>query len=165
MAPADGHRIGIGYDIHRLEPAPGHHVALAGVAVPADYRVIAHSDGDVVLHAVCDALLGAVAAGDLGEHFPDTDQAHAGRASHEFISAVLALPALRPWRVVNCDCNVIAQTPRLSAHKPAMRQNLADLLNISIDRVGLKARTNEGLDAVGTKQAIQAQAVVLLAAR
>lgn len=156
-------RIGLGYDIHRFEAGDG--FRLASIWIPCAYRVIAHSDGDVVLHAVCDALLGAVAAGDLGERFPDTDKRHSGRASSEFVREILALPELLPWRVVNCDVNIIAQEPRLMAHKPAMRTALADLLGVAIDCVGLKARTNETCDAVGEKRAIIAQAVVLLEKR
>lgn len=161
------HRVGIGYDIHRLVPGlePDAGIVVANVRVPCPYRVVAHSDGDVVLHALCDALLGAVAAGDLGEHFPDTDPAHRGRDSAEFVRAVLALPALAGWQLVNLDVNVIAQAPRLLAFKPAMRQRLAELFSLPLDAVGLKARTNEECDAVGEKRALQAQAVVLLARR
>ena len=157
-------RVGIGYDIHRLEAdeAPDAGIMLANVRVPCPYRLIAHSDGDVVLHALCDAMLGAVGAGDLGEHFPDTEAAHRGRNSAEFVHAVLALPALAGWRLGNLDVNVIAQAPRLLLHKPAMRARLGALFNLPADAVGLKARTNEGCDAVGEKRAIQAQAVVLL---
>lgn len=157
---AMSHRIGIGYDIHRLEAGDG--IVLAGVRVPCAYRVVAHSDGDVVLHALCDALLGAVAAGDLGEHFPDTDPAHRGRDSGWFLAHVLALPALRPWRIANVDVNVIAQAPRLEACKPALRARLAELLGLPADRVSVKARSNEGMDAVGAKQAIVAQVAALL---
>jgi 2-C-methyl-D-erythritol 2,4-cyclodiphosphate synthase len=154
------HRVGIGYDIHRLEAGTG--IVLAGVRIPCEFQVVAHSDGDVVLHALCDALLGAVAAGDLGEHFPDSDERHRGRASREFVKAVFALPAMKPWRLTNLDVNVIAQAPRLTVHKPAMRESLAKLFRLPLGRIGLKARTNEGVDAVGEKRAIQAQAVVLL---
>jgi 2-C-methyl-D-erythritol 2,4-cyclodiphosphate synthase len=154
------HRIGIGYDIHRL--AAGDGIMLAGVRVPCPYRVIAHSDGDVVLHALCDALLGAVAAGDLGEHFPDTDPAHAGRDSSAFVAHVLALPALAGWAIANVDVNIIAQAPRLEAHKPALRACLAAVLGLPAERVSIKARSNEGMDAVGAKQAIVAQVAVLL---
>jgi 2-C-methyl-D-erythritol 2,4-cyclodiphosphate synthase len=154
------HRVGIGYDIHRLQPGKG--LVIAGVSIDCEYSFIAHSDGDVVLHALCDALLGAVGAGDIGEYFPDSDPHHRGRNSREFISAVLALPALKPWRVVNMDCNVIAQAPRLGPYKQMMRQVLAELLCLPLGRIGVKARTNEGLDAVGQCQAIQAQVVVLL---
>ena len=156
-------RVGIGYDIHRLEPGDG--FMLSGIHVPCPFRVIAHSDGDVVLHALCDALLGAVAAGDLGEHFPDNDPAYRGRDSAGFVRDVLALPQLSGWRLANLDVNVIAQAPRLAGHKPAMRQRLADLFGLPLDAVGLKARTNEHCDAVGRIEAIQAQAVVLLRAR
>ena len=157
------HRVGIGYDIHRLEAGDG--IMVANVRVPCPYRVVAHSDGDVVLHALCDAILGALAAGDLGEHFPDTDAQHAGRDSAEFVQAVLALPVCAPWQLVNLDVNVIAQAPRLLAYKPAMRQRLAELFGLPLDAVGLKARTNEECDAVGEKRALQAQAVVLLQRR
>ena len=158
------HRVGIGYDIHRLEADASSEAAivLANLRVPCPYRVIAHSDGDVILHALCDALLGAVAAGDLGEHFPDTDPAHRGRDSAEFVRAVLALPVLQGWEIANLDVNVIAQAPRLADFKPAMRERLASLFGLPLDAIGLKARTNEHCDAVGEKRAIQAQAVVLL---
>ncbi len=156
-------RIGLGYDIHRLEPGTG--IVLAGVPVPCDYRLVAHSDGDVVLHALCDALLGATGQGDLGEHFPDTDARHRGRDSTWFVQQVLAMPALKPWRIENLDVNIIAQAPRLMDAKPAMRERLCELFHLSAGRVGVKARTNEGLDAVGDKLAIQCHAVVLLAER
>jgi 2-C-methyl-D-erythritol 2,4-cyclodiphosphate synthase len=156
-------RVGLGYDIHRLEAGAG--IALAGLRIPCEFSVIAHSDGDVVLHALCDALLGAVAAGDLGEHFNDQDPAHRGRNSAEFLAEVLALPQLSGWQIVNCDFNIIAQAPRLVAHKTAMRQRLAELLAIGVDRISIKARTNEGCDAIGAKQAIAAQVVVLIEQR
>jgi 2-C-methyl-D-erythritol 2,4-cyclodiphosphate synthase len=154
------HRVGIGYDIHRLEPGRG--IVVGGVQIPCEYHAVAHSDGDVVLHALCDALLGAVGAGDLGEHFPDTDEAHRGRDSRTFVYDVLQLPALKPWRLTNMDCNIIAQAPRMGPYKLQMRQVLAEMLCVPLGRVGVKARTNEGLDAVGEKKAIQAQVVVLL---
>ncbi len=157
------HRVGIGYDIHRLDAGDG--IVLAGIRIPCAYRLVAHSDGDVVLHAVCDALLGATAAGDLGEHFPDDDPRHLGRDSSEFVAAVLGLHALAPWRVGNVDVNIIAQAPRLGVHKLAMRKRLAQLLGVDEDRVGMKARTNEGIDAIGEKRAIAAQVVVLLEKR
>lgn len=158
------HRIGLGFDIHRLEadPSAGAGVALGGIRVPCPWRVIAHSDGDVVLHALCDGLLGAMAAGDLGEHFPDSDPAHRGRDSAWFIAYVLALPRLMPWRLVNVDVNIIAETPRLMAHKPAIRTRVAELLHLPIDAVSIKARSHEGVDAIGEKRAISAQAIVLL---
>ena len=161
-------RVGLGYDIHRLQPGEGNSgdgLTIAGVFVPCPYRVVAHSDGDVVLHALCDALLGATGSGDLGEHFPDTDAAHKGRDSTEFVRHILALPALAPWTLVNLDVNIIAQAPRLGDFKPAMRLRLAEIFDLPLDAIGLKARTNEHCDAVGEKRAIQAQAVILLKRR
>ncbi len=157
------HRVGLGYDIHRLEPGDG--VVIANILVPCPYRVVAHSDGDVVLHALCDALLGAVGAGDLGELFPETDPRHKGRNSAEFVNVVLALPQLNPWKLANLDVNIIAQAPRLLTHKPAMRARLAELFGLPIECIGLKARTNEECDAVGEKRALQAHAVILLERR
>lgn len=156
-------RVGIGYDIHRLEPGTG--FKLAGVWVPCPFHTVAHSDGDVVLHALCDAMLGAAAAGDLGEHFPDNDARHKGRDSAEFVRIVRNMPALALWRVGNLDVNIIAQSPRLTDFKPAMRLRLAELFAIPVGAVGLKARTNEHCDAVGHKEAIIAQAVVMLVPR
>ncbi len=161
------HRVGLGFDIHRLEadPSADAGVALGGVRVPCPWRVVAHSDGDVVLHALCDAMLGAVAAGDLGEHFSDSDPAHRGRDSAWFIAQVLALPPLAPWRLVNVDVNIIAEAPRLMMHKPAIRAQVAALLRLPSDAVSIKARSHEGVDAIGEKRAISAQAVILLQAR
>ena len=158
------HRIGLGFDIHRLEaeadPVAG--IMLGGVRVPCPWRVIAHSDGDVVLHALCDALLGAVAAGDLGEHFPDSEAAHRGRDSAWFVERVLALPQLAGWRLGNVDVNIIAEAPRLMPHKPAIRAHVAALLALPADAVSIKARSHEGVDAIGERRAIAAQAAVLL---
>ena len=157
-------RIGLGYDIHRLQPlATGNgEIWLGNVAVPAPYRLVAHSDGDVVLHALCDALLGAVAAGDIGEWFPDTDAQHAGQNSAELLQIVLESTELSPWHIANVDVNIIAQTPRLGEYKPLIRQRLQELLALPAERVSVKARSNELCDAVGAKRAIQAQVAVLL---
>jgi len=159
---APPYRIGIGYDIHRLEPEAGGRIVIAGVSIPCDLRLVAHSDGDVVLHALVDALLGAVAAGDLGERFPDTDPTHAGRDSSDFVRETLALPELRDWRIANLDVNVIAQSPRLGDHKPTMRSRLQELFDLPADRVGLKARSKERCDATGRSEAIECQAAILL---
>ncbi|MFW5750061.1 MAG: 2-C-methyl-D-erythritol 2,4-cyclodiphosphate synthase [Planctomycetota bacterium] len=155
-------RIGIGYDIHRLEDRPGAGLVLAGVLVPCDLASVAHSDGDVVLHALTDAILGALAAGDIGELFPDTDPANAERDSTDFLAHALALATARGYRPGNCDINIIAQRPRLAAHKPAMRTALATFLDLPPDAVGLKARTKERCDATGAGTAIEAQAAILL---
>lgn len=159
-----GYLTGIGYDIHRMEAdaGTGAGIILAGVRVPCPYRLIAHSDGDVVLHALCDALLGAAGAGDLGKIFPDSDPRHRARDSSEFVREVLVLPALKPWRVCNIDINIIAQEPRLTPYKALMRERIAELVHLPFGRIGLKARSNEGLDAVGECRAIQAQVALLL---
>lgn len=156
-------RIGIGFDIHRLEPTADGGIVLGGVAIPCPYRTVAHSDGDVVLHALCDALLGAVAGGDLGELFPDTEAAHAGRDSADFVRIVRARPELAPFRLVNLDVNIVAQEPRLGPHKPAIRRRLGELFALAPDRVGVKARSHEHVDAVGERRAVLCHAAVLLA--
>lgn len=153
-------RIGIGYDIHRT--APGRPLRLGGVDLPAPFGLLGHSDADVLLHAVCDALLGAAALGDIGEHFPDDDPALRDADSGRLLSAVLAKVRAAGFAPVNLDANVIAQQPRLAPHKAAIRRRLAELLGLPVSRVSVKARTNEGLDAVGRGEAIAAQAVVLL---
>ena len=153
-------RIGHGYDIHRL--TEGDFVTLAGVKIPCDYAVVAHSDGDVVLHAVADALLGATGLGDIGHFFPDNDPDNQNRDSREFIEHILALCHEKHCTVSNVDVSVIAETPKLKTHIQAMKQMLADVLKTSDNRVNIKATTNEGLGDIGAKQAIAAHAVVLL---
>ncbi len=153
-------RIGIGYDIHRLIAGDG--IKLGGVSIPCDFSIEAHSDGDVILHAICDALLGSVAAGDLGEHFPDTSDEHKNRDSAEFIQAVLELPELIGYTINNVDVNIIAQAPKLADYKHAMRENIASLLGLDMNQVSIKARTNEQLDSIGNKEAIAAQAAVII---
>ena len=157
-------RVGLGYDIHRLRPdtCGSAHVMVGGVAIPCPFRVIAHSDGDVVLHALGDAILGATAQGDLGEWFPDTDPSHKGRSSDYFIERILASPGMVERQLINVDINIIAQAPRLGAHKTAIRQRLAQLLKLAPDRIGIKARTKEECDAVGQQAAIEAQAAILI---
>ncbi|TVR44363.1 MAG: 2-C-methyl-D-erythritol 2,4-cyclodiphosphate synthase [Planctomycetota bacterium] len=155
-------RIGLGFDIHRLEAASDGLIPLAGVLVPAAYRVVAHSDGDVALHALCDAILGAHAAGDLGEHFPDNDARYRGCDSSQLLAAVLALPCCQGMVIHNVDINIIAETPRLMDHKAAMRQRLSELLSLDPSQVSIKARSHEQVDAIGEKKAIGAQAIVLL---
>jgi 2-C-methyl-D-erythritol 2,4-cyclodiphosphate synthase len=157
-------RIGIGYDLHRLEPAVGGSIILAGIRIPCPCRLIAHSDGDVVLHAVADALLGAMALGDLGTHFP-SDARNRGRASTGLVAEVLAMPAFTAVRPLQVDVNVILEAPRLAPHLAAMRASLAAVLDLPADRCSIKARTNEGVDAVGRGEAVAAHAVVLLADR
>jgi 2-C-methyl-D-erythritol 2,4-cyclodiphosphate synthase len=153
-----GLRVGIGYDIHRLQPGAG--LLLGGVSIPCNLATIAHSDGDVLLHACCDAWLGALGLGDLGSWFPDSDPAHAGRASREFWQTIRADQRSASWRVINCDSNIIAQQPRLAAHREAIRQHLTRLLDCPA--ISVKCRTKEGCDATGRVEAIEAQVVLLL---
>lgn len=154
------YRVGLGQDCHRL--GPDRPLLLGGVAVPHDRGLIGHSDADVLLHAVTDALLGAAGLGDIGEHFPDTDPAHAGADSAVLLASALRSVANAGWRVVNLDCTVAAQRPKLSPLKAAIRGRLADLLGVPTDRVNVKAKTGERVGPVGREEAMTAEAVVLL---
>jgi 2-C-methyl-D-erythritol 2,4-cyclodiphosphate synthase len=153
-------RIGSGIDVHRY--GPGDHVMLAGVRIAADCGVLAHSDGDVVLHALCDALLGAAALGDIGQHFPDSDPRWRGAASRQFVVAVVGMLAERGWRVGNVDVTVLAEVPRMAAHRGAMRANLAELLAVGVDAVNVKATTTEQLGFVGRREGLAAQVVAAI---
>lgn len=155
-------RIGIGHDTHRLES--GGPLRLGGVTIDFDRHLVGHSDADGLLHAVTDALLGAAALGDIGEFFPETDPANRGRDSAEMLSDVFQKVVDLGWSVVNVDCIVFAERPRLSGHKLAIRGRLAEILGLGIDQVGLKAKTGEGVGQVGHQESIEAQAVVLLVA-
>ncbi|MGD8378569.1 MAG: 2-C-methyl-D-erythritol 2,4-cyclodiphosphate synthase [Gammaproteobacteria bacterium] len=156
-------RIGHGFDVHAF--GRGDHVMLGGVRIPATHGVVAHSDGDVVLHAVCDALLGAAALGDIGRHFPDSDPQWAGVASSRFVNHVTALLAERGLRPGNVDVTVLAQSPRLAPHIGDMRASLAGLLRLAEDRVSIKATTTERLGFIGREEGLAAEAVVLVLER
>jgi 2-C-methyl-D-erythritol 2,4-cyclodiphosphate synthase len=145
-------RVGIGTDLHRLEA--GRRLVLGGVPIECEFGLAGHSDADVVLHAVADALLGAAGLPDIGEQFPDTDPRFRGADSRKLLHSVVALVRAQGYAVANVDVVVHAERPRLSAHKPAMRSSIADLLGVPVERVGVKAKTNEGLDAVGRGEAI-----------
>jgi 2-C-methyl-D-erythritol 2,4-cyclodiphosphate synthase len=153
-------RIGAGFDVHAFGPGGG--VVLGGVRIPHTHGVRAHSDGDVVLHALCDALLGAAGLGDIGQHFPDTDPQWRGADSRRFVTAVLGMLHAQKLRIVNVDVTVLAQVPRVAPHREAMRQGIAALLGIEPGCVNLKATTTEGLGFIGRAEGIAAQAVVLL---
>jgi len=153
-------RVGIGYDIHRLRE--GRRLVLGGIEFPTPVGCDAHSDGDVVLHAVADALLGAAALGDLGEHFPDTDEAWRDADSAGILARVVEMVAARGLRVSNVDVNLHAELPKIAPRRDEMRLNLASLLAVSQDRVSIKARTAEGLGPIGRGEALEAHAVVLL---
>ena len=153
-------RIGQGYDIHRL--TEGRKLILGGVEIPWQKGLLGHSDADVLLHAVMDAILGALALGDIGGHFPDTDPAYRGADSRELLRAVAGMAAARGYRVANLDATIIAQAPKMKPSIPQMRQNLAADLGVSPDAVSVKATTEEGLGFTGAGEGISASAVCLL---
>lgn len=153
-------RIGHGYDAHRLEAGQG--VTLGGVHIPCAYRLIAHSDGDVLIHALCDALLGACALGDIGKFFPDTDARFAGIDSRELLREVVRRVAAGGYAVVNADLTLIAQVPKVAPHVVTMRERLAQDLGVAVGAVNVKATTNEGMGHIGRKEGIAGHAVVLL---
>lgn len=154
------YRIGLGHDTHRL--IEGGPLRLGGIDVPHDQRLAGHSDADVLLHAITDALLGAIAAGDIGELFPDQAPENFQRDSADFLLAAAERVRQGQWQIVNLDCIVHAQRPKLSAYKLPIAQRIATLLEIPVDRVNIKAKTGEGVGIVGTQQVIQAEAIVLL---
>ncbi len=153
-------RSGIGYDLHRL--AEGRKLILGGVEVPFEKGPAGHSDGDVLAHALCDALLGAAGLGDIGTHFPDTDPKWKGASSLLFLEQVRALLAERHLRITHMDAVVITEKPKLGPHFPAMRKALAKALGLPPERISLKAKTNEGVDAIGRGEAIAAHAIATL---
>lgn len=155
-----GFRVGIGHDTHRL--AQGGPLRLGGLDIPHEKNLLGHSDADVLLHAVTDALLGAAGLGDIGEQFPDTDPANRGRDSADMLMRARELVAKAGYRVVNLDSIVFAQRPKLSPYKDAIKGRLAELLRIDAACVGVKAKTGEGVGEVGREEIIMAQAVVLL---
>jgi len=156
-------RVGHGFDAHRL--AAGRPLVLGGVNVPHDRGLEGHSDGDCVLHALCDALLGALAAGDLGAHFPSTEEKWKGAPSRLFVEETARLVQARGYDVENVDVTVVAQEPALAPHLPAMRTNVAALLGLSADAVSVKAKSTDRLGAIGRGEGIAAEAVVLLRER
>jgi 2-C-methyl-D-erythritol 2,4-cyclodiphosphate synthase len=153
-------RIGSGIDVHAF--GPGDAIMLGGVRIAHSRGVIAHSDGDVLLHALCDALLGAAGLGDIGEHFSDTDPRWRGADSAQFVVAVRALLRARGLSIHNVDLTVLAQAPRVAPHRAAIRARVAQLLELQEARVNLKATSTEGLGFLGRIEGIAAQAVVLL---
>lgn len=153
-------RIGIGYDVHPL--VAGRELVLGGVKIPHEKGLKGHSDADALLHAIGDALLGALALGDLGRHFPDTDPKYQGISSLKLLKTIGEMISERGFQVANIDSIVIAEAPKLSPHIPQMIQNIAACLNLEMDRVSVKATREEGLGFTGRKEGIAAKAVVLL---
>ena len=155
-----GFRIGQGFDVHAF--GAGDHVVLGGVRIPHHVGVLAHSDGDVVIHALCDAMLGALALGDIGVHFPPSDPRWKDADSRAFLRHCDGLLRERGWRVGNCDVTVVCERPKVGPHAAAMRTNLAADLGIDVDDVSIKATTSEQLGFTGRSEGIAAQAVCLL---
>lgn len=153
-------RIGQGFDVHQL--ISGHGLPLGGVWIDCDLAVVAHSDGDVLLHAVMDALLGALALGDIGQHFPDTDPAYAGCDSADLTRHVMGLIHDKGYRVENLDATVIAQAPKVGPHKAAIASSIAELLGVDFNQVSIKATTTEKLGFTGRGEGIAAQVALLL---
>ena len=153
-------RIGLGHDTHRLGPGAG--LVIGGITIPHDRAAIGHSDADVLLHALTDALLGAAALGDIGEMFPDTDPANRGRDSADMLRRAAARVAEAGWRIVNLDCVIFAQRPKILPHRAAIRGRIAGILGLSEEAVWLKAKTGEGVGPIGEELAIAAECVVLI---
>ncbi|NDE01227.1 MAG: 2-C-methyl-D-erythritol 2,4-cyclodiphosphate synthase [Gammaproteobacteria bacterium] len=153
-------RVGSGIDVHAF--GPGDHVMLGGVRLPHTQGVRAHSDGDVLLHALCDALLGAAGLGDIGQHFPDSDPRWRGAASGQFVTHAVALLAARGWQVVNADLTLLAEAPRIAGQRDTVRASVAGLLGIAVEAVNLKATTTEKLGFAGRGEGLAAMATVLI---
>lgn len=153
-------RVGIGIDVHAFDA--GDHVMLGGIRIAHERGVRAHSDGDVVIHALCDALLGAAGLGDIGQHFPDSDPQWRGAAGASLLERVMRLLTARGYEPVNVDVTILAERPRIGPHREAMRQRLAELLELAPEAVSVKATTTEQLGLIGRGEGIAAQAVVLV---
>lgn len=156
-------RIGTGYDVHRFgEPAADAQLTIGGVQIPHERPLLAHSDGDVLVHALCDAVLGALALGDIGHHFPDSDPRYRGISSLQLLQHVMTLMGERGWQLANVDMTLVAQAPRFAPHIQGMRETLAVVLAVAVDQVSVKATTTEGLGFAGRKEGIACYAVALL---
>jgi 2-C-methyl-D-erythritol 2,4-cyclodiphosphate synthase len=156
-------RVGHGYDVHRfVDEGEGEDLVLGGVRIPYPRQLLAHSDGDVLIHAICDALLGAMGEGDIGHHFPDTDPANAGVDSRCLLRDVVSKMHTNGWRLCNLDSTLVAQAPKMAAYISAMKANLASDLEAVPDRINVKATTTEKLGFTGRGEGIAAHAVVLL---
>lgn len=153
-------RIGHGYDVHRL--VDDRQLIMGGVHIPYEKGLLGHSDADVLLHAIADALLGALALGDIGKHFPDTDPVYKGADSIKLLAHVVGLIRAKGYSVGNLDATIIAQKPKMAPHIPAMRENIARVCGVEVDSINVKATTEEGLGFTGTGEGIAAHCVVLL---
>lgn len=156
-------RIGHGWDVHRFtEERP---LILCGVKIPHSHGLLGHSDADAPVHALIDALLGALALGDIGTFYPDTDPAYKGADSMQLLEKTLQMPPFPQWEIINIDLNIITQKPKMLPHIPAMKENLAKVLSLDLFRISIKAKTNEKLGYIGEGEALESSAVVLLRKR
>lgn len=146
--------VGFGFDVHRLEE--GRRLVLGGVEIPSPHGTVAHSDGDVVLHALVDALLGALALGDIGEHFPDTDPEWKGAASSQFVDHAVKLVRKQGCEIVNVDCTLVLESPKILPYKQAMRERIAEMCGLALNRVSVKATTSERMGYVGRREGVHA---------
>lgn len=153
-------RIGFGFDTHRL--VEGRKLILGGIELKHDKGLLGHSDADALLHAICDALLGAANLRDIGFHFPDTDPAYKDADSRKLLAGTVALLNERGWKVINIDCTIIAEAPKMNPHVPEMQAVIAPLLGVDIDAVSIKATRNEGMDAIGNGEGMKVYAVALI---
>ena len=153
-------RVGLGYDVHKL--VEGRKLIIGGVNVPHEKGLLGHSDADVLIHAVMDSILGALALGDIGKHFPDTDEKYKGADSMKLLEFVYNLINEKGYGIGNIDCTIIAQSPKMAPHIQNMRENIAKALNTSIENINVKATTEEGLGFTGAKEGIAAQSICLL---
>jgi 2-C-methyl-D-erythritol 2,4-cyclodiphosphate synthase len=156
------YRVGIGYDVHAFDLKEGDYVTICGIKIPHKYSLLAHSDGDVALHALTDAILGSVADGSIGVHFPPTDPKWKDVSSEEFVRHAHKLLLQRGYSVQNIDMTIICQAPKIMPYALQMRQNIARILDLQIDQINIKAVTTEGLGALGREEGIAAQAIVLV---
>lgn len=156
-------RTGHGYDAHRFaEPADQRALVLGGVTIPYERGLLAHSDGDALIHALCDAILGALGRGDIGRHFPDNDAAYKNVDSGLLLQQVVAMMVDSGWTLANADMTILAQAPKMAPHIPAMCKRLAQMLDVEVERVNVKASTTEGMGFVGRREGIETHAVVVL---
>ena len=153
-------RVGLGYDVHKL--VEGRKLIIGGVDIPNEKGLLGHSDADVLIHAVMDSILGALALGDIGKHFPDTDERFKGADSIKLLEHVYTLITEMGYKINNIDCTIIAQSPKMAPHISNMRENIAKILNTSIENINVKATTEEGLGFTGAKEGIAAQSICLL---
>ncbi len=153
-------RVGFGYDVHAF--APGRPPILGGVTIPYEFGLAGHSDGDTAIHAVVDALLGAAALGDIGQHFPSSDERWKNRPSYVFLNYVYDLLQRHSWKISNVDATIVAERPKLAQHVPAMRTHLAEHLHLTLEQVSIKATTTDGLGFTGRQEGIACYAVALI---